>query len=174
MIEGVKGGILLEAGFDTVTPNREVTLSSWAFERAIANPRIKIVDNRAVDVACYHPGYTFVEKLQTIATKFRQEQHGAEPKANVMRQYYDVSCLLEYEEVQQFIGTQEYKAHKLDRFRTRDLEMPIQENEAFLLSDPELRDRYRKRYESTASLYYRGQPDFEEVLGVIHRNIGKL
>ena len=173
-IEGVKEGILLEAGFDTVTPNREITISSWAFDRARTNPKIGISDNRAVDVACYHPGYTFVEKLQTIATKFRQEQQGAEPKANVMRQYYDVSRLLNLEEVQQFIGTPEYNAHKQARFPAKDLEIPIQENEAFLLSNPELRDRYRKRYESTASLYYKGQPDFVEVLGVIYNNLQKL
>ena len=173
-IEGVKDGILLEAGFDTVTPNRKVTISSWAFDRAFNNPRIKISDNRAVDVACYHPGYTFVEKLQTIATKFRQDQQGAEPKANVMRQYYDVSRLLNLEEVQQFIGSPEYNAHKQARFPAKDLEIPLQENEAFLLSDPELRDRYRKRYESTASLYYKGQPDFGEVLGVIKFWLEKL
>jgi hypothetical protein len=173
-IEGVKEGILLEAGFDTVTPNRKITISSWAFDRARTNPKIKISDNRAVDVACYHPGYTFVEKLQTIATKFRQERQGAEPKANVMRQYYDVSRLLNLEEVQQFIGTPEYNVHKQTRFPAKDLEIPIQENEAFLLSNPELRDRYRKRYESTASLYYKGQPDFEEVLGVIQFWLEKL
>ena len=173
-IEGVKDGILLEAGFDTVTPNRKITISSWAFDRAFNNPRIKINDNRAMDVACYHPGYTFVEKLQTIATKFRQEQQGAEPKANVMRQYYDVSRLLNLEEVQQFIGTPEYNAHKQARFPAKDLEISIQENEAFRLSDPELRDRYRKRYESTASLYYKGQPDFEEVLGVIKSYLEEL
>ena len=146
MIEGVKEGILLEVGFDTVTPNRKITISSWAFDRASENPKIKIADNRAVGVACYHPGYTFVEKLQTIATKFRQEQQGAEPKANVMRQYYDVSRLLGLEEVHQFIGTPEYKVHKQTRFPTSDLEIPIQENEAFLLSDPKLRERYRSKH----------------------------
>jgi hypothetical protein len=71
---GVKEGILLEAGFDTVTPNEQRTISSWAYERAVATTGIEIIDNRAIDIACYHPGYTFVEKLQTIATKFRQEQ----------------------------------------------------------------------------------------------------
>lgn len=30
----------------------------------------------AVDTICYDPDYTFVEKLQTIATKFRQQQNG--------------------------------------------------------------------------------------------------
>lgn len=173
-VEGVKEGILLEAGFDTVTPNQKITISSWAFDRARVNSKIKIIDNRATEVVCYHPGYTFVEKLQTIATKFRQEQQGTDPKANVMRQYYDVSRLLDLKEVQQFIGTPEYKAHIKARFPAKDLEIPIQENEAFLLSEPELRQKYRKRYENTASLYYKGQPDFEEVLVKIKENIGRL
>ncbi len=55
-IPGVKDGILLEAGFDTVTPNKGITISSWAFERACEIESIKIVDNRAMDVSCYHPG----------------------------------------------------------------------------------------------------------------------
>ncbi len=65
----------------------------------MGDPKVKIIDNRAVEIACYHPGYTFVEKLQMIATKFRQEQQGAEPKANVMRQYYDISRLIGSDEV---------------------------------------------------------------------------
>jgi hypothetical protein len=74
-IDGVKEGILLEAGFDRVTPNEQLTISSWAFDKAKENA-IDIIDNRAVDIPCYHPGYTFVEKLQTIATKYGQEQNG--------------------------------------------------------------------------------------------------
>jgi hypothetical protein len=30
---------------------------------------VHIKDNRAVDVPCYSPTHTFVEKLQTISTK---------------------------------------------------------------------------------------------------------
>jgi hypothetical protein len=131
VIKGKKEGILLEDGFDTVTPNREITISFWTFDRARTNSKIEISDNRAVDVACYHPGDTFVEKLETIATKFRREQQGAEPKANVIRQYYDVSRLLNIEEVQQFIDTPEYNAHKQTRVSTRGLKIPIRENEAF-------------------------------------------
>jgi hypothetical protein len=63
-IEGLKAGILLEAGFDHVTPNEKLTISSWAYEKAIEQG-VKILDNRAND-ACYSPGFTFVEKLQTI------------------------------------------------------------------------------------------------------------
>lgn len=124
-IDGVKEGILLEAGFDTVTPNTNLTISSWAFNKAAENKAINILDNRAADITCYHPGYTFVEKLQTIATKFRQEQSDGNERPNYLRQYYDVACLLGNSEVQKFIGTEEYQMHKKARFPKKDFEIPI-------------------------------------------------
>lgn len=91
-----------------------------------------------------------------------------------MRQYYDVYCLLAQPVVQDFIGTADYTAHKADRFPKKDLEIPISKNEAFLLNDPELRAKFKKRYQSTAALYYAGQPDFDEVMNRIKDNIHKL
>lgn len=173
-IVGVKEGILLEAGFDTVTPNTKMTISSWAYDKAVQNPEITIIDNRAIEVNCYHPGYTLVEKLQTIATKYRQEQEGAEPRPNLMRQYYDVYSLLANDEVLAFIGTEDYKAHKKARFPRIDFEIPIFENEAFLLTDQETRESFKKRYNGTASLYYNGQPEFEKLLERIHTYITNL
>lgn len=170
-IIGVKEGILLEAGFDKVTPNFLLTISSWAFEKAIENKNIEIIDNRAIAIACYHPGYTFVEKLQTIATKFRQEQTDGILRSNLMRHYYDVYCLLENNEVKQFIGSLEYEAHKKERFPILDLKIPFFENKAFLLDDVAMRLQYRKRYEATAALYYKGQPDFDKVLNRINDNL---
>lgn len=172
--EGVKEGILLEAGFDKVTPNRQLTIRSWAYEKAKATPGVNIFDNRAIDIACYHPGYTFVEKLQTIATKFRQEMADGIERPNLMRQYYDVFSLLGNEEVLAFIGTDEYHAHKADRFPKADLEIPIAKNEAFLLNDPELRKQFQQRYQSTAALYYKGQPSFDELLARIKKFIEKI
>jgi hypothetical protein len=172
-VEGVKEGILLEAGFDTVTPNIAINISSWAYDKATLSSAIDIIDNRAINIACYHPGYTFVEKLQTIAAKFRQEQNKGEIRPNLLRQYYDVYCLLSNKMVQEFIGTPGYKIHKERRFSKTDLDIPIALNEAFLLNTPGLRAKYRKRYEDTSALYYKGQPDFDELLdrlkGYIHR-----
>jgi hypothetical protein len=173
-IEGVKEGILLEAGFDTVTPNQSITISSWAYDKAIETESITIADNRAIDISCYHPGYTFVEKLQTIATKFRQEQEDGTQKPNYMRQYYDVYCLLEHPQVLDFIGTAEYAEHKEKRFPKKDFEIPITENEAFLLKDFKVRASFKKRYESTKALYYDGQPDFDSILDRIRSFIEKL
>lgn len=174
VISGVKEGILLEAGFDTVTPFEQLTISSWAFDRALNTKGIEIIDNRAIDIACYHPGYTFVEKLQTIATKFRQYQSTGIIKPNLMRQYYDVYCLLENQKVQQFIGTTEYEKHKSDRFPKQDLTIRLEENQAFLLDDPDKRSEFRKAYEKTKELYYNGQPDFDLLLKRIKYFIGRL
>lgn len=174
LIEGVKEGILLEAGYDTIAPNMPLTISSWAYDKTIGAPNIEIIDNRAIDILCYDHRYTFVEKLQTIATKFRKEMNTGDVPTNYMRQYYDVYSLLGDKGVQEFIGTDEYKQHKENRFPEDDLKIPINENEAFLLSDKGVRERFQKRYELTKSLYYKGQPLFDEILTRIHQYIDKL
>ena len=173
-VEGVKEGILLEAGFDTVTPFNLITISSWAYDKVISNPKIQITDNRAIDVSCYHPGYTFVEKLQTIATKFRKEKETGEPNPNFMRQYYDIYCLLNEKIVQDFIKSDEYQIHKKARFPKADYEIPIASNDAFILSGSTIRDDFAQRYKLTSALYYKGQPTFEEVLDQIKTFADKL
>ena len=73
---------------------------------------MSIVDNRAKAIACYDPGYTFVEKLQTVSTKFRQQQASKEFPINFMRHYYDIYGLLQRPEVQAFIGTADCHAQE--------------------------------------------------------------
>ncbi len=170
-VEGVKDGILLEAGYDTVAPNIPVTISSWAYDKAKAVTHFSLIDNRAIDVRCYDARYTFVEKLQTIATKFRKEQETGIESGNYMRQYYDVYCLLAKPEIIQFLNTAEYHAHKKERFPKADAEIPISKNEAFLLSNESTRNRFTARYESTRALYYKQQPRFEDLLGRIKEYI---
>lgn len=172
-VDGAKEGILLEVGFDTVTPNNPLTISSWAYEKAVQQG-VDIIDNRAVDIVCYHIGYTLVEKLQTIATKFRREQEDKVERQNLMRQYYDVYSLLKDDTVKAFIATEEYQKHKEARFPPKDYEIPIDENEAFLLKNPELRERFIERYKKTAKLYYKGQPDFNELVAEISKWVEKL
>ena len=160
----LKDGILLEVGFDVVTPNRPCTISSWAYD--FAADKTEVTDNRAVDVACYHPGYTFVEKLQTISTKFRQQQEEGDFPVNFMRHYYDVFCLLKEPEVRRFIGTRCYKAHKQNRFRKKDNPV-LAENEAFLLSDPATREIYANAYAKPQKLYYAFKPDFATIMDAL-------
>lgn len=173
VIEGIKEGVLLEVGFDEITPNNPLPISSWALEFA-QERGMKVKDNKAPLVKCYHPGYTFVEKLQTIATKFRQQKETGKIPANFIRHYYDVACLLQNDAVQKFIGTQEYIDHKKKRFPATDQKLPIPEQEAFLLKDSQIRDRFEKEYRKTLALYYQGQPSFDEILGRILGSLNKL
>ena len=80
-VDGLKEGILLEVGFDDIRPNEAITISSWAYDKASTTPGVDIIDNRAPNIKCYHPGYTFVEKLQAIATKYRKEKDNRTKKS---------------------------------------------------------------------------------------------
>lgn len=171
--ECVKAGILLEAGFDQVAPNRPCLISSWAYETAVTSGLSDLTDNRAIDVACYEPGYTLVEKLQTISTKFRRRRETGEMPQNFLRHYYDVHCLLDDTQVQAFIGSDAYIAHKEARFPAADEKM-LGRNEAFLLSDPETRSQFETAYESTSALYYREQPPFAVLLDRFAANLHRL
>ena len=168
----LKEGILLEVGFDDTTPNMLRTISSWAFDKALENQLIAR-DNRATDVPCYHPGYTFVEKLQTVSTKFRQQQEQGDLPDNFLRHYYDISQLLDHPDVAAFIGTPAYCGRKKQRFRPDD-NLNIAENEAFLLSDPVIRKQYTLAYQRTESLYFNNQIPFESILEKIQKHIGRL
>lgn len=171
-LAGVKDGILLELGFDDTAPNRPVTISSWAWDTARARGA-EVVDNRAVGVPCYAPTHTFVEKLQTISTKYRGLSKTQTFPANFLRHYYDVYCLLDLKEVQAFMKEPAYQERKTQRFRTGD-ERVIAKNPAFLLEDADERRRFATEYRKTQALYYQGQPNFEVVLARIHQHIALM
>ena len=168
-LAGVKDGILLELGFDDTAPNRAVTISSWALD--VARKRgVEVGDNRAVAVPCYAPTHTFVEKLQTISTKYRGLDDTQSFPSNFLRHYYDVYCLLGLEEVRTIMNTPAYQERKSQRFRTGD-EQVIAHNPAFVLAEAEQRQRFAQEYRRTAALYYQGQPDFDVLLDRIHQHI---
>lgn len=169
---GIKEGILLELGFDDTAPNRPVTISSWAYDTA-ARAGVALRDNRAVDVPCYLPSYALVEKLQAVSTKYRLQKLGGAFPANFMRHYYDIYALLALPEVQAFIGTPAYEAHKARRFRRGD-ERTAAQNPALLLEDPKERARFASEYQKTAALYYSGQPSLNDILARIHQFIDKM
>lgn len=171
-LTGVKDGILLELGFDDTAPNRPVTISSWALDFAI-DRRVPVFDNRAVDVPCYAPTHTFVEKLQTISTKYRRLAEAKEFPANFLRHYYDVYCLLDLQEVQEFMKTPEYQKRKQQRFRSGD-ELVIARNPAFNLRDLAQRNLFAREYRKSLALYYQGQPDFDQLLARIGKYLGSM
>ncbi len=169
----LKVGILLEVGFDRTAPNEKVTISSWTFDKA-TSAKVSIQDNRAIAVPCYSPQYTFVEKLQAISTKYRQQQEkGKTFPPNFLRHYYDVYRLLDLDSVQKFIGTTEYHEYKDKRFRGAD-NRDIATNDAFTLRDAAVRALYETEYKKGADLYYKGQVPFAEILARIQQNIARL
>lgn|SRR5215813_5255476 len=93
-LAGLRPGVLLELGFDDATPNSARDIRSWAHDYAAS--KVDIIDNRAKGVVCYDPGYTFVEKLQTVSTKFRRQQESGEAPVEFMRHYFDVYALLRF------------------------------------------------------------------------------
>ena len=67
-----------------------------------------------------------------------------------------------------------YLDHKLDWFPEVDLDVPLSEKEAFLLTDDKIREDFKNRYIGTSGLYYQGQPDFDDILRYIQANLKKL
>lgn len=169
---GVKDGILLELGFDDTAPNRLVTISSWALDFAM-NRGVQVSDNRAVNVPCYAPTHTFVEKLQTLSTKYRRLAEARQFPANFLRHYYDVYCLLDLPEVQAFMKKPAYQERKVQRFRSGD-ELVIARNPAFTLRDPAQRDLFALEYRKSSALYYQGQPDFDQLLARIEKHLDSM
>jgi|GEM_PF-5159672 len=63
---------------------------------------------------------------------------------------------------------------KTGRNHTKRSHIIIAENEAFLLSTPAIRQLYERAYEDTATLYYREQPSFADILQAISHVIARL
>lgn len=171
-LEGIKSYVLLEVGFDLTKPNEKKTISSWLYDAAIA-AGLEVIDNRAMDVRCYLPGYTFVEKLSAISRKYQQEQEGELMPVNFIRHYYDIYQLLGDESVLEFIGTQAYQEHKTLRFRKSD-ELDLTKNQAFILANVTTREKYTREFKRTEVLYYGGFPTFDQIFERIQSHLGTL
>lgn len=173
--EGIKEGILLEVGFDRTSPFQRKNISSWVYEKAKGASGASILDNRAIEVPCYEPKYTFVEKLQAVVRKYRLFLEGRGSRAlpgNFVRHYYDLYKLIELPIVQKFIGTPEYEAYKKERFKGDDTK--IANSNAFLLQDPKERALFQREYDRTGAMYYRERPEFERILKRLQDNLPKL
>lgn len=168
----LKPGVILELGFDQTTPHISCDITSWAFEKTLSLQE-PVIDNRATNIPCYCPEYTFVEKLQTISTKYRLQQENKIMPINFLRHYYDVYMLLDNPMVISFIGTDEYKAHKERRFRAQD-EIIISNNPAFLMENIETKKLYSNEFKEKAAIYFGKQPSFEEIIERIHKHINHL
>jgi hypothetical protein len=127
--------------------------------------KVEIIDNRAKAVACYDPGYTLVETLQTISTKYRRQQERGDMPVDFMRHYYDVYSLLRQPAVQAFVGTPPYRQHKDDHFPQADNKN--QHHAAFQLPDRKTRELYERAYEAGSALHYQGKPSFTKILAAL-------
>jgi predicted nucleotidyltransferase component of viral defense system len=176
LIDGVKEGILLEVGFGRIAPNQPRNITSWAYEKAADIASLVITDNRAYNVACYEPKYTFVEKLQAVVRKFRlykeKDEASVLPK-NFIRHYYDLYQLIEREDVQSFIATNEYHNFKQEHFGKTD-DIVIKNSDAFKFSDQKDRIIFDDAYSRSENLYYKGRPNFQQILDRINQDIEKL
>lgn len=174
-IQGLKEGILLEVGFDQTAPNQPRPITSWAYDRAAGTSGVSITDNRAKDVLCYEPKFTFVEKLQAVVRKhrlYKEGKQGANLPANFVRHYYDLNQLIDRADVQNFIGTQEYEAFKKERFGSDDVK--ISNSDALKLTDTADRLLFEKAYDRSASLYYKGRPTLTEILIRMGKDLDRL
>jgi hypothetical protein len=170
-IASLKDGILLEVGFDQTAPNRAVTISSWIMKFAEAK-KLQYTDNRALDIACYNPEYTFVEKVQAVVRKYGQFKGTGKVPTNFLRHYCDIHQLLDVEAVQKFIGTPEYLEHKKKRFKSLDHD--VAKSGAFTIEDKNIRKQFEAEYTKTAPLYYRRQIPLDKILARIQQDLARL
>jgi len=162
-IEALKDGVLFEVGFDKTAPNASRKISSWAYDKAI-EVGIKLTDNRAFDVKCYLPEYTFVEKLQTISTKYRVNlANEIESPINFIRHYYDIYMLLGSECVMDFIKTNDYLNYKKEKFGNLN-ELDLTKNPAFQLSKQGEFDKFSTLYDKKSDIYFEKPPSFNEII----------
>jgi hypothetical protein len=173
--EGTKDGILLEVGFDRTAPNQPCLITSWVYEQGSQASNQRFTDNRAPNVLCYEPKYTFVEKLQAVIRKFRlyrEGKKGASLPSNFIRHYYDLYQLIERPDVQEFIGTKEYEDFKVERFGTDDTK--VSKSDAFTLKTKTDRELFESEYLRSAPLYYKGRPTLQEILDRIAKDLHRL
>lgn len=169
LLPDIKEGILLELGFDKTTPNVKKDISSWIFDKADLKT---IKDNRAKGIVCYKPEYTFVEKLDAIIRKYNRYQDSGKISENFIRHYYDLHCLLDQIDIQNFIGTEAYHTHKKERLKK--LSDTIKNHPAFSLSNSKERQLFEREYIKQKSLYYKGQTPFIKILSRIKKLSEKL
>ena len=164
-VKGIREGVLLEIGFDETVPNKKRDITSWVFEEGYSILGCLLTDNRAKKLACYDPRYTFVEKLQTIVSRYssyKKGTNGTDLPGNFLRHYYDIYCLLGLEEVLKFIRTDEYRDYKKKHFRNHDTN--IKNCAGFSLPDAKERQAFMNKYRASSSLYYKGQISFDVIL----------
>jgi len=162
-LSGLRPEVLLEAGFARTAPNEPRLFSSWVLDKALAT-RLEVADNRAPDVKCFTPEYTFVDKLQTICRYFRQHRENPEDVRPRMflRHYYDLSRLLGVDRVLRFLRTDAYVDYKGEKLGGRDL-LEFTARTAFTLPDARTFSLFEEEFGYLEDLMIGPSPSFSEV-----------
>jgi len=126
----------------------------------------------ALDIPCYNPEYTFVEKVQAVVRKYGQFKVTGKVPTNFRRHYYDIHQLLDVEAVQKFLGTPEYLEHQ--KRRCKSLDHDIAKSGAFTIEEKDIRKRFEVAYSKTAPLHYRGQIPLDKILARIQQDLARL
>lgn len=82
-------------------------------------------------------------------------------------------CLLEYRPVLDFINTDQYQMRKQERFPKSDIQI-IAQNPAFSLKNENERSLFASEYQKVSSLYYKGQPSFDDILNKLSKYLKVL
>jgi len=168
--------VLLEMGFAKTAPNTPLLITSWIFEKSMEK-NLPIRDNRAVDVKCFNPEYTFVDKIQTLCKKFRQYRSRQDPQKDnpreFLRHYYDLYILLDKKRVQNFIGTKNYEVYKKEKLRGKDLE-EFESLEPFKINNKEIYHSFEASYRSISPLLLSTKPSFKDLINRIRKHASKL
>jgi predicted nucleotidyltransferase component of viral defense system len=85
---------------------------------------------------------------------------------------YDLYQLIDRADVQEFIGTPEYEAFKIERFGGDDTK--VANSDAFKLSIPEDHILFEKEYSRSESLYFNGRPTLSDILARIAKDLDRL
>jgi hypothetical protein len=165
-IAGLSAGVLLEVGFDKTAPNEPKDFTSWAMQKAF-EVKMKIYDNRAPDVKCFNPEYTFIDKLQTVCRRFRLYKERMDSTKDrpreFLRHYYDLYKLLELNRVTNFIGTEDYKNYKNQKLAPNDLRF-FNSRDPFTLADQETYQHFEKEYLQLRKLFWSEPPVFQQII----------
>lgn len=126
-----------------------------------------------MEVNCYLPEYTFVEKLHTISRKYRLQQMSGSLPINFLRHYYDLFKLLEEKRVRDFIGTKDYLEHKNFKFKNNE-EKDLTKNDAFIIDSDVTKAEFEEAFKVTDSLYYNKRPGLKEILDRLSKYLDKF
>ena len=100
--------------------------------------------------------------MDAVIRKYNKYQDSGKISENFIRHYYDLYCLLDQTDIQNFIGTKAYQIHKKERLKK--LSNIVKNHPAFFLSNQKAKQLFEREYIKQKSLYYKGQILFRKII----------